>query len=88
MVLGVTATLANTMAINVAEAATPKKGGRMTLAMGHGSTTDTLDPALIENGWQWVAMFGICNTLTELAADGELVPSLAESWETSSDLKT
>ena len=88
MALGVTATLANTMAINVAEAATPKKGGRMTLAMGHGSTTDTLDPAVIENGWQWVAMFGICNTLTELAADGELVPSLAESWEPSADLKT
>lgn len=88
MALGVTATLANTMSINVAEAATPKKGGRMTLAMGHGSTTDTLDPAVIENGWQWVAMFGICNTLTELAADGELVPSLAESWEPSADLKT
>ena len=35
----------------------------MTLAMGHGSTNDNLDPALIENGWQWTAMFGICNTL-------------------------
>jgi len=80
--------IANTMPMNVAAAVTSKQGGRMTLAMGHGSTNDTLDPALIENGWQWVAMFGICNTLTELAADGRLVLSLAESWESSADLKT
>jgi len=86
--LGATAAFANTLSINVAQAATPKRGGRMTLAMGHGSTTDDLDPALIENGWQWTAMFGICNTLIELAADGNLVPSLAESWEPSADLKT
>ena len=88
MALGVTATLANTMSMNLAAAVTLKQGDRMTLAMGHGATNDTLDPALIENGWQWVAMFGICNTLTELAADGKLVPSLAESWESSADLKT
>jgi peptide/nickel transport system substrate-binding protein len=86
--LGMTAALANTLSISVAQAATPKQGGRMTLAMGHGSTNDNLDPALIENGWQWVAMFGICNTLIELSADGKLVPSLAESWESSEDLKT
>ena len=86
--LGMTAALANTLSISVAQAATPKRGGRMTLAMGHGSTNDNLDPALIENGWQWTAMFGICNTLIELSAKGDLVPSLAESWESSADLKT
>jgi len=86
--LGLTATLANTLSVSVAQAAMPKQGGRMTLAMGHGSTNDNLDPALIENGWQWTAMFGICNTLIELSAKGDLVPSLAESWESSADLKT
>ena len=84
--LGVTAALATTIAGN-AIAAMPKKGGHMRLAMGHGSTTDTFDPATIENGLQWVGMFGFCNTITELAADGNLVPSLAESWDSSPDAK-
>ena len=84
--LGVTAALATTIATS-AVAATPKKGGHMRLAMGHGSTTDTMDPATVGTGLEWVAMFGLCNTLTELAADGKLVPSLAESWESSPDAK-
>ena len=69
-------------------AAEPKKGGHMKIAMAHGSTADTLDPAVIENGLQWVASYGVTNTLTELAADGSLVPSLATSWEASPDAKT
>ena len=32
-------------------AATTKKGGMMRFGMGHGSTTDTLDPATYENAW-------------------------------------
>ena len=84
--LGVTTILATTMA-GKAIAATPKKGGHMRLAMGHGSTADTFDPATIENGLQWVGMLGFCNTITELAADGNLVPSLAESWDSSTDAK-
>ena len=69
-------------------AAEPKKGGHMKVAMAHGSTADTLDPAVIENGLQWVASYGTANTLTELAADGSLVPALATSWEASPDAKT
>lgn len=69
-------------------AAEPKRGGHMKVAMAHGSTADTLDPAIIENGLQWVASYGVANTLTELAADGSLVPSLATSWESSADAKT
>ena len=69
-------------------AATPKKGGHMRLAMGHGSTSDTLDPAVIENGLQWVAVYGVANTLVELAPNGELIPSLATEWEASADAKT
>ncbi|MCB1834331.1 MAG: hypothetical protein KDH19_12995, partial [Geminicoccaceae bacterium] len=31
--------------------AQPKQGGRLRIGMGHGSTTDTLDPATFENGY-------------------------------------
>jgi len=83
--LGLTTALATTLAGQAAKAATPKKGGLMKLAMGHGSTTDTYDPAVIENGFQWVMAYAISNTLVELSADGKLVPALAESWDASDD---
>ena len=74
-----------TGALNSAQAAEPRKGGHMRIGMGHGSTGDTLDPATIENGLQWVASYGVANTLVELAADGTLQPSLATGWEASAD---
>ena len=66
--LGLTTALATTLAGEAAKAATPKQGGLMKLAMGHGSTTDTYDPAVIENGFQWVLAYAISNTLVELSA--------------------
>ena len=91
--LGRTSTLALTLTASSslfgsAFAATPKKGGHMRLGMGHGSTTDTLNPATIENGAQWVAAYGVANTLVELAADGSLIPALATEWGASDDAKT
>jgi peptide/nickel transport system substrate-binding protein len=83
--LGLTTALATSLASGAAKAAEPKKGGLMKLAMGHGSTSDTYDPALITNGFEWVLTYAIVNTLVELSADGKLVPALAESWETSDD---
>ncbi len=65
----------------------PKKGGALRLAMGHGSTTDSLDPHTLENGHQIVTVFALTNTLTELDTDGKLAPSIAESWESSPDAK-
>ncbi|MEQ9491545.1 MAG: ABC transporter substrate-binding protein [Alphaproteobacteria bacterium] len=88
MALGVSSILASTMAAKALQAAPPKRGGKMTLAMSHGGTSDTLDPALVSNGFEWTAIYGIANTLTEVAPDGKLVPSLAESWESSSDAKS
>jgi len=70
---------------NQAYAATPKKGGHMRMAMGHGATTDTLDPATLTNGLQWVVAYGVANTLTELDASGALVGSLATEWSSSPD---
>jgi peptide/nickel transport system substrate-binding protein len=68
-----------------AHASTPKRGGHMRLAMGHGSTADTLDPATLANGMQWVAGYGVANTLTELDPHGKLVPSLATEWSSTPD---
>lgn len=72
---------------DAAHAATPKKGGHMRLAMGHGATSDTLDPATIANGLQWVVSYGVANTLTELDAQGNLVGALATEWSSSPDAK-
>jgi peptide/nickel transport system substrate-binding protein len=66
----------------------PKKGGHMRMAMGHGATTDTLDPATLTNGLQWVVAYGVANTLTELDASGALVGSLATEWSSSADAAT
>ncbi len=71
-----------------AHAATPNKGGHMRLGMGHGATSDTLDPATIANGLQWVVCYGVANTLTELDAQGNLVGSLATEWSSSPDAAT
>src|SRR6056297_78543 len=68
-----------------AHAATPSKGGHMRLAMAHGSTSDTLDPATIANGIQWTAVYGVANTLTEVDAHGNLIPALATEWTSSPD---
>lgn len=77
----------STAGISQVLAAEPKKGGHMKVAMAHGATSDTLDPATITHGLQWVASYGVANTLTELAPDGSLVPSLSTSWEASPDAK-
>ena len=63
------------------EAATPKSGGTFKLGMGHGSTTDSLDPATYENGFMTNTGYTYGNHLTEVGPDGALRPELAESYE-------
>ena len=60
----------------------PKKGGRLRAAIGHGSTTDSLDPATFENDHTISACYAHHNHLGEVNEDGVLVPELAENWET------
>lgn len=68
---------------------TPKKGGNLRVARGHGATTDILDPGKIENGYTiGLALGGYQGYMTQIGAEGDLQPSLAESWEASSDAKT
>jgi peptide/nickel transport system substrate-binding protein len=66
----------------------PKKGGTLRVGLGHGSTTDSLDPASWENAFtQFTFGYGSNNHLTEILPDGGLGPELAESWEASPDAK-
>jgi peptide/nickel transport system substrate-binding protein len=87
MALGATTALATSMA-GSALAATPKKGGTLRLGIGHGSTTDSLDPATFENLYMQTVGAACYNKLTEIGNTGELLPEAAESWDVSSDATT
>lgn len=78
---GVTIAAANTMFVRAARAE-PKRGGNFRLGIGHGATTDTLDPATWTNGFQFdmaVGMFGA--QLVQIDQKTGIVPHLAESIE-------
>lgn len=70
-----------------ARADSPRKGGSLRLAIGHGSTSDSLDPHTLENGMQVVSAFALVDTLTELDADNKLVPVVASEWDSSPDAR-
>ena len=67
--------------------AEPKRGGTFRIARGHGQTTDTLNPGTFENQFMNGLAYAYSGFLTAVAADGSVVPDLAESWEASSDAK-
>src|ERR1700680_2816078 len=66
-----------------AQAQTPKQGGFLKAAMGEGSTTDTLDPSIVNGNHMNALQYALRNQLTEIDGNGKLVPELAESWEPS-----
>jgi len=68
-------------------AAEPAKGGTLRLGIGHGSTTDTLDPATYENLYMQTLGGAIHRKLTVVSNENTLEPELAESWEASPDAK-
>lgn len=68
--------------------AQPVQGGTLRVGMAHGSTTDALDPGTWEADFMIFQAHTRNNYLTEIAADGSLVPELAESWEASADAAT
>ncbi len=72
----------------MAKADGPKRGGRLRIGISGGSTTDSLDPALIYDMMVQVFVAGtIGNALVEIDADGNPIPELAESWESTPDAK-
>ena len=66
---------------DAALAATPQKGGLLRLGIGSGSTTDSLDPATYEGTVNTVLAYTYANNLVEVDHNGELIPELAESWD-------
>ena len=83
--LGVGGAMANTMIADAVLAAGPMKGGTIRMGLQGGSTTDSIDPALVTNqvGLMVTRMWG--EPLVELADGGGLVGKVAESYEGSSD---
>jgi len=87
-VIGAATTLPLTFFNKNAMASTPKKGGRLKVGIAHGSTTETYDPATIESGFQAAMSRSMTNTLTEIDADNQVIPCLAESWDSTPDAST
>jgi peptide/nickel transport system substrate-binding protein len=84
---GLTATVADTM-FNAAARAEPKRGGLMRMALGHGATSDSLDPATYPDAFTGTVGWGsLSNSLTEVDWKGDINPDLAESIDVSEDAK-
>lgn len=88
LALGVSMTSAISY-VDLAKAATPKKGGRFRIGITGGATSDVLDPGQMLDTYINNLLFGqVRNNLSEVDQNGDLIPELAESWESSPDAKT
>lgn len=67
--------------------AQPKKGGVLRIGVGHGSTADTIDPGIVNHLYLQLLVQSLHNYLVEPGADGQLVPEIAESWDSSDATK-
>ena len=81
--LGISAAAAAGMMSN-AFAATPKKGGSVTLGTGSAQTTDSVDPIKYLTGGDYIRTFPVYNPLVAIDRNLEPVPALATSWESTS----
>lgn len=80
---GITLSSANVL-FSTAVRASPKKGGKLRVGLGHGSTTDTLDPATYLDYYMGTVGWGaLGNGLTVFDEKGIVQPDLAESFEAS-----
>ncbi len=78
--LGTAAAMPSVLNRNAA-AAEPNKGGHLRVATVQGSSTDGLDPTTLSSGFVNMLWYTIYTQLTEVNANGELEPLLAESYE-------
>ncbi len=72
----------------LAQDAKPKSGGVLRLGLTGAGTGDSADPGTWANVFIYTGFTGAFNTLVEMDVDGNAVPELAESWESSADAKT
>lgn len=80
-------TAAATSFIKKAEAATPLRGGHARIGFSDGATADSMSVATWVNNHQFHTGMGIHDYLTATDGQSNLVPHLAESWESSDDAK-
>ncbi|BBO83804.1 peptide ABC transporter substrate-binding protein [Desulfosarcina ovata subsp. sediminis] len=86
--IGMSATLSSSLFNNKAWANTPKKGGLFRIGIDGGSAHDSSDPSLLIRPFMINIMYGQThNNLAEVDASGNIVPELAESWETTEGAK-
>lgn len=82
--VAITAAMASPWSLSAAFAAdTPaiaKKGGHLIVGVDNASTTDRLDPAFWFEIWMYFTGSQLFNALVEIDEQGDISPSLAESW--------
>ncbi len=86
--LGLAAAVSPALLASTAEAAKPKKGGRVILGSAGGSTTDSLDPGTLSHSMPQTVNQCLRSHLVEVDYKGEVVPELAKSWKASKDAAT
>ncbi len=86
--IGVTTSSASMLWSTDVEAQTVKKGGKLRAGIAHGATSDSLDPATWENGFELARAYSVNNYLTEVDHNSGVKSELAESWEASADAAT
>ncbi len=79
--LGLAAAVSPAFLASTAEAAKPKRGGRVILGSAGGSTTDSMDPGTLMHTMPQTTNQCIRSHLVEVDYKGEATPELAESWE-------
>ncbi|NVK31501.1 MAG: twin-arginine translocation signal domain-containing protein, partial [Gammaproteobacteria bacterium] len=85
--LGVSMAFAGTMVSTAVQAEGPVKGGTLRVGVEGGSSSDTLDPALITNNNAGLIGRLWGEPIVELADDGSLKPVLCEEFSSSPDAK-
>ena len=85
--LGVGAVLANGMLATARRAAGPKKGGTLTMGLGGGESTNSLDPALAASQVPFMYLMTAGDRLTDMSPTGEVMPRMAEKVGASADAK-
>jgi peptide/nickel transport system substrate-binding protein len=83
--LGLMAAVSPALLGTPAEAAGPKRGGRLRLGSAGGSTTDSMDPGTLTATMGQTVNQCLRSHLVEVDYKGNAVPELAESWEASPD---
>jgi peptide/nickel transport system substrate-binding protein len=87
--LGVTTALATSLLAEAGIGAEPKPGGKFRIGLGHGSTTDVLDPATWPNAFTGIMGTSLIgDALVNVDQKNNVIPALAESFEPSDDAKS